>query len=78
MTSNVADFVTLAQSADLHGGAVLVEDGALLRDEQEQVSRHALAALDGEYRAGRDMVNRVLRIHLAGNTAFEDVPRGKT
>lgn len=78
VTSNVADFVALAQSADLHGGAVLVEDGALLRDEQEQVIRHALTALAGEYSAGRDMLNRVLRVDLAGNTAFEDVPKGKT
>ena len=46
----------------------------LVRHEQEQVVREAIAAIEGEYQAGRDMVNRVLRINLAGIKTFETVP----
>lgn len=74
VTANVGDFVKLARSRDLHPGIVLIEDGALLRREQDQVIRDALAAIEAELAAGRDMVNRLLRINLAGTKTFETVP----
>jgi predicted nuclease of predicted toxin-antitoxin system len=74
VTANVGDFEKLAKARDLHGGIVLIEDGALLRDEQEAVLRRAVEAIRDEYAAGRDMVNRVLRITLLGEPAFETLP----
>lgn len=74
VTANVEDFVKLARARDLHPGIVLIEDGALLRHEQEQVIRDALAAIEAEQAAGRDMVNRLLRINMAGAKTFETVP----
>ena len=76
VTSNVADFETLAAGADVHAGTVLVDDGALLRDEQEQMIRHALRAIEREYAAGRDLVNRVLYVDIAGRLEFVNLPRG--
>lgn len=70
VTSNVNDFVKLARARDLHPGIVLIEDGGLLRDEQLQVVRKAVAVLEGE----RDLVNRILRIWLYGKTVFEEIP----
>ncbi len=74
VTANVCDFDKLARATDLHAGVVLLEDGALLRSEQEQVVRDAIAAIEVELAAGRDMVNRALRISLAGTKTFETVP----
>lgn len=74
VTANVGDFEKLAQARDLHGGIVLIEDGSLLRDEQEQLVRDAIAAIEAEDAAGRDMVNRVLRTNLAGSKTFETLP----
>ena len=74
VTANVGDVEKLAKARDLHGGIVLVEDGALLRDEQEAVIRRAVAAITAEYAVGRDMVNRVLRIALNDEPAFETMP----
>ena len=74
VTANVADFDKLARARELHAGIVLIEDGALLRDEQETVVRQALAAIQAELDHGRDMVNRALRIDLAGAKSFETVP----
>jgi predicted nuclease of predicted toxin-antitoxin system len=70
VTSNVDDFVKLARAREIHPGIVLIEDGGLLRDEQLQVIRHAVAVLQGE----GDLVNRVLRIWLDGTTVFEEIP----
>jgi predicted nuclease of predicted toxin-antitoxin system len=74
VTANVGDFDKLARARELHAGIVLIEDGALRRDEQEQVVREAIAAIEAEFAAGHDMVNRVLRINLAGDKTFETVP----
>jgi predicted nuclease of predicted toxin-antitoxin system len=74
VTSDVDDFALLADAIGLHGGVVLVEDGSLLRDEQEQVVRHAASLILAEYGNGNDMVNRLLRIWLTGTWAFETIP----
>lgn len=74
VTGNVDDFVTLAHSRDLHPGLVLVEDGGLTRQEQTQVVRAAIVLLEAEKHAGRDLVNRVLRVWLDGGHRFEDIP----
>ena len=74
VTSNVDDFARLAGAIDVHGGIVLIEDGSLLREEQEHVIRHTIALIVTEYENARDLVNRVLRIWLAGAFAFESIP----
>lgn len=76
VTANVGDFEKLAKARDLHGGIVLVEDGALLRNEQEAVIGRAVEAITAEYAAGRDMVNRMLRVALQGEPAFAPIPHG--
>ena len=76
VTANVEDFEKLARARDLHVGIILVEEGDLLRDEQDRLVRDALAAIDAEVAAGRDMVNRVLRISISGAKSFETVPPG--
>ncbi len=45
VTANVADFVKLAHAREIHPGIVLLEDGALPRDEQIRLVRAAVAAL---------------------------------
>ncbi len=70
VTCNVDDFLKFARARELHAGVVLVEDGDLGRDEQLQVVRRAVNALQGE----PDLVNRVLRIWVDGQVVFEDVP----
>jgi predicted nuclease of predicted toxin-antitoxin system len=70
VTSNVDDFLALAHAVEIHPGIVLVEDGELLRSEQEMVIRLAAAALEAEHMGGRDLVNRVLFLNLAGKIEF--------
>jgi predicted nuclease of predicted toxin-antitoxin system len=74
VTANVADFERLATSREVHAGIVLLEEGDLGRDEQLAVVRDAVSVVEAEMRAGRDMVNRVLRISLHGTKTFEVVP----
>ncbi len=74
VTSNVNDFVKMVRAVDVHGGLVLVEDGSLLREEQEKIVRRAVGLIAAEYDAGRDMLNRILRIDLAGMARFEVLP----
>lgn len=74
VTANVGDFEQLARARELHPGIVLVEEGDLLRDEQEQVTRRAIAVIVAEREAGRDMVNRVLRISRDGSRSIDDLP----
>ena len=74
VTANVDDFEQLARAREIHPGIVFVEDGDLLRDEQEQVTRRAITAIAAERSAGRDMVNRVLRISRDGEPRIEDLP----
>ena len=74
VTSNVDDFVAMVQSVEVHGGVVLVEDGSLHREEQNQVVQDAISLLLAEYEAGRNLVKRVLGstsrdVHL-GNSTF--------
>ncbi len=76
VTANVEDFEKLARARELHVGIILVEEGDLLREEQYRLVRDALAAIGAEVAAGRDMVNRVLRISIRGTTSFETVPPG--
>jgi predicted nuclease of predicted toxin-antitoxin system len=74
VTANVADFAVLAAARELHPGIVLLVEGDLLRDEQLVVTRHAVALIEAEAAAGRDMVNRVLRIALDGGHGFVLLP----
>ncbi|HVY39532.1 MAG TPA: hypothetical protein VHM31_16445 [Polyangia bacterium] len=50
------------------------EDGGLLRDEQLRLVRQALGHISDELAAGRDMVNRVLRIWLDAPHVFDPLP----
>jgi hypothetical protein len=54
----------------MHAGLILLEAGDLLRDEQLQVLRRAVRALEHE----RDLVNRVLRISREEQLVFEEAP----
>jgi predicted nuclease of predicted toxin-antitoxin system len=72
VTKNVEDFVKLARARELHPGIILLEDGDLVRDEQLQVVRAAVAVLRPE----PDLVNRVLRVWANGTSVFEEVPMG--
>jgi predicted nuclease of predicted toxin-antitoxin system len=74
ITANVADFERLASARELHAGIVLLERGDLKRDEQLAVVRTAVAAIEAELAAGRDMVNRVLLVGAEGKLTFESVP----
>jgi hypothetical protein len=49
----------------MHAGIALIDDGGLLSDEQDVLVRSILAGIEHERVAGRDMVNRVLRISRA-------------
>ena len=73
MTGNVADFERLAASSEVHPGIVLLLDGGLLRLDQELVVRRAIPILDAELE-GRGLLNRVLRISLAGGWSLVDLP----
>ena len=74
VTSNVDDFVRLARAVQVHPGLVLIEQGSLLRDEQMEVVRRALALVDAELAGGEDMVNRLLRIWADLTYVFEELP----
>ncbi|MBN1612672.1 MAG: DUF5615 family PIN-like protein [Polyangiaceae bacterium] len=75
VTSNVSDFERLAHAVEIHAGVVLVEDGDLVREEQEAVVERAATLIQAELDAGRDMINRVMRIDRGGVVGFEDVPK---
>lgn len=70
VTANVDDFAKLARAREMHAGIILLEAGDLLRDEQLQVLRRAVRALEHE----RDLVNRVLRISREEQLVFEEAP----
>ena len=78
VTANVGDFARLARARELHAGIVLLEDGDLGRDDQLAAIRQAVVAIHAEVTAGRDMVNRVLRIALDGRPEFETMPPDTT
>jgi predicted nuclease of predicted toxin-antitoxin system len=74
ITSDVDDFAKLARGATVHAGLIFFEESGLLRAEQLQLVRLALTIIAGEFAAGRDMVNRVLRIWSDGAHVFEYIP----
>lgn len=74
VTSNCDDFAQLARADSLHVGLIFFEDGGLLRDEQLRLIREALGHLADEIQAGRDLVNRVLRIWSDSTCVFEPLP----
>jgi predicted nuclease of predicted toxin-antitoxin system len=70
VTSNVDDFVKLAHARDVHPGIVLLERGGMLRDEQIDVVRRAVAAIATH----GAMVNMALRVADDGTMTFEEIP----
>ncbi len=74
VTSNVGDFAKLARAVEVHPGLVLIEQGGLLRDEQLEIVRRALALVQAELDGGSDMVNRALRIWADLTYLFDDLP----
>jgi predicted nuclease of predicted toxin-antitoxin system len=74
VTSNCDDFAMLARANTVHVGLVFFEDGGLLLDEQLRLTREALGHLAEETAAGRDLVNRVLRIWSDSMYVFEPLP----
>lgn len=74
VTFNCDDFKKLAQAATVHAGLVFLEDSGLLRDEQLGLVRKALGHVADELIAGRDMINRVLRIWSDSTHVFDPFP----
>lgn len=74
VTANVTDFERLAQAAEIHTGIVVVLDGALRRNQQLELLCKVMEALESEIAAGRDMVNRVLRMSADGVAEFSSLP----
>jgi predicted nuclease of predicted toxin-antitoxin system len=74
VTANVRDFEKLAAAAEIHAGIVLMLDGDLLVAEQLKVMTMVVRALQAEIETGKDLVNRVLYISIAGIVRFEDSP----
>lgn len=70
VTANVGDFRKLAAACELHAGIVAILDGGLRRDEQREVLRRVIVALE----AGDDLVNRVLTVALDGGFCIEELP----
>lgn len=75
-TANVRDFGRLASACEVHGGIVLLVEGDLLRDEQLEVLREVVRVIGLELEAGRDMINRALRISIDGTATFEPTGSG--
>jgi predicted nuclease of predicted toxin-antitoxin system len=74
VTFNCDDFKKVAQAATVHAGLVFLEDSGLLRDEQLGLVRKALGHVADELIAGRDMINRVLRIWSDSAHVFDPLP----
>lgn len=74
VTANVTDFERLAGAAEIHCGIVVVLDGALRRNEQLELLFKVMEVLELEAAAGRDMVNRVLRVAGDGLAEFIALP----
>lgn len=73
ITANAADFRRLAEEYDLHSGVVLLLDGELSRTEQWAVITAVVQGICAEWKAGRDMVNRVLWVERDGTLIFETI-----
>jgi predicted nuclease of predicted toxin-antitoxin system len=78
VTGNVTDFLRLARAREIHGGIVLLLDGALSRAQQADLLRTVCNVLAAELASGRDMVNRLLRVALGGMTEFVDMTPSET
>jgi predicted nuclease of predicted toxin-antitoxin system len=78
VTGNVTDFLRLARAREIHCGIVFLLDGALTKAQQADLIRTVCNVIAAELASGRDMVNRILRVALAGFTEFIDVPRPQT
>jgi predicted nuclease of predicted toxin-antitoxin system len=74
ITANVSDFERLAQATEIHPGIVVVLDGALRRSQQLTLLRKVIGILESEAVAGRDMLNRVLRVSADGTAEFFAFP----
>jgi predicted nuclease of predicted toxin-antitoxin system len=72
VTLNVVDFVRLARAREVHAGLILLAEGGT-RGEQLQIVQRAITIIDAEFVAGRDMVNRALRLAVDGHE-FETLP----
>lgn len=70
VTANVGDFRKLAAACEVHAGIVLLLDGGLRRDEQLEVLRRVIVALE----ADGDLVNRTLTVALDGGFIIEELP----
>ena len=70
VTANVGDLLKLARARDLHPGIILLEGGALPRDEQLRLVRAAVVVL-GEI---GDLTNKVLWIAEDASTRVEKIP----
>lgn len=70
VTANVGDFRKLAAARDLHAGIVLLLDGGLRRDEQLEVLRRVIVALEADV----ELVNRALTVALDGGFSIEELP----
>lgn len=69
VTANVGDFRKLA-AREIHAGLVLLLDGGLRRDEQLEVLRRVIEALQ----TAGDLVNRALTVALDGGFTIEELP----
>lgn len=74
VTANVKDFEKFARSVAIHAGVVFIQEGDLLRKEQLEICLEALAFIQQEIAAGRDMINRVLYISIDGTKQLETLP----
>jgi predicted nuclease of predicted toxin-antitoxin system len=75
VTANIRDFEKLAAAAEIHAGIVLMLDGDLLAAEQIEVMAMIVQVLQAdEIDTGKDLVNRVLYISIAGTARFENLP----
>lgn len=70
VTSNVRDFLKLARAREVHPGIIMLEDGALPRDDQLRLIRAALVALP----AVGDLTNKVIWVAPDGRMRVEEVP----
>ena len=74
VTANVVDFERFARVLEVHNGIVFFLEGDLLRNEQIEVLKNAVTAIQAEIDAGREMINRVLYISSSGTKYFENMP----
>ena len=74
VTANIRDFEKFAEAAEVHAGIIFIQEGDLLRNEQIEICVEAVAFIQQEIKAGRDMINRVLYISIDGTKKLESLP----